>query len=116
MSSSFPTWAAKEIAEANWSPEGTWKGSGYILDINELKKQIDVQFYEELPDGRYIATLDLPIGFKIADLEKAVVYSFEIKIFAAQLSTKLSELLSKEYSVSISKIYRFEMVSVERLD
>ncbi|MBI4258528.1 MAG: hypothetical protein HY619_06200 [Thaumarchaeota archaeon] len=116
MSDSFPTWAAKEIAEANWSPEGTWKGSGYILDINEPKKQVDVQFYEQLPDGRYIATLDLPSGFTIAGLEKGVVYGFEIKLFGAQLSAKLSDLLAKEYSAPISKIYRFEMVSTEKYD
>lgn len=113
MTNGFPTWAAKEIAEAVWNQEETWKGTGYILDVDTKKHQADTQFYEPLPDGRHIATLDLPQGLDTNGLEKGVVYLFDLKAFSVQLSSRLCELLTKEYSVRIDKIYRFEMQSME---
>ena len=68
---SLPKWVAEEIRNAKFGEEEEWSGSGYILDINKDEKKIDVQFYEKLPEGRYIATLDLPEKYQPESLEPA---------------------------------------------
>jgi len=115
MKEAFPAWVAKEISGAKWGMDVEWQGSGYILEINEKTRQIDVQFYERMPAGRYIATLDLPGDLRVGDLQKAVVYMMKVRIFSAPLSPQVSEFLAKEYSTKIEKLYRFEAVSLEEV-
>ena len=113
---SLPKWIAEEIREAKFDSEEEWTGSGYILDINKKAAKIDVQFYEKLPEGRYIATLDLPSKFDIDSLELAVVYMFKFKSFKASLSEKAVTFLKEKYGLAMDGIYRFELISLEKLD
>ncbi|MEM1994595.1 MAG: hypothetical protein QXW32_03850 [Nitrososphaerales archaeon] len=112
----FPKWAAEEISKANFTYVETVKYSGYPLDIDSEKKRVDVQFYDRLPDGRYIATLDVPDAKLLDGVEKAEVYIFSVKVYEASLSDRLKKLLSEEYGVSIDKMYKFELESIERMD
>ena len=112
----FPKWIAKEISKADFTYIGTAKYTGYPLDIDLGNKRIDVQFYDRLPDGRYIATLDVPDASLLKGLEKAEIYIFSIKIYEAPLSEKLKKFLSEEYNVSLEKIYRFELDSLEKME
>jgi len=75
-----------------------------------------VQFYDRLPDGRYIATLDVSDAALLNGVEKAEIYLFSIKIYEAPLSEKLKKFLSDEYSISLEKIYRFELGSLEKME
>ena len=113
---SLPKWIAVEIQEAKFDREEEWTGSGYILDINKKDAKIDVQFYEKLPEGRYIATLDLPSKFDIDSLELAVVYMFKFKSFKASLSEKAVTFLKEKYGLTMDGVYRFELISLEKLD
>ena len=110
----FPRWAAEEIAKASWSYLDTWRYTGYILDIDVKGGRIDVQFYDRLPEGRYIATLDVDSNL-LKDLVKGEAYMFEFRVFRAGLSSRLIEFLKKEYSLDMDAIYRFELLSAERL-
>ncbi|MDG6994781.1 MAG: hypothetical protein JRN52_02565 [Nitrososphaerota archaeon] len=113
---SLPKWIAEEIREAKFDREEEWTGSGYILDINKKDAKIDVQFYEKLPEGRYIATLDLPSKFDIDSLELAVVYMFKFKSFKASLSEKAVTFLKEKYGLTMDGVYRFVLISLEKLD
>jgi hypothetical protein len=111
----IPKWVAEEIKNAKFDHEEEWSGSGYILDVNKEARKIDVQFYEKLPEGRYIATLDLPESIDPNSLELAVVYLFRFKAFRASLNPKVVSFLKEKYSVNMDSIYRFELKSFEKM-
>ncbi len=112
----FPKWAAEEISKADFKYVGTVKYTGYPLDIDSEKKRVDVQFYDRLPDGRYIATLDVPDANLLNGVKKAEIYMFSIKVYEASLSDKLKKFLSEKYGVFINKMCRFELESIGRMD
>jgi len=112
----LPKWVAEEISRAEFIYVGTVKYTGYPLDIDSANRKVDVQFYDRLPDGRYIATLDVLDAALLNGVEKGQIYIFSIKVYEAPLSEKLMKFLSEEYSVSIEKIYRFELESLEKME
>ena len=112
----LPKWVAEEIRNAKFDQEEEWSGSGYVLDINRDEKKIDVQFYEKLPEGRYIATLDLSPEVNPESLELAIVYMFKFKASKATLSAKVVTFLKEKYNVDMNSIYKFELLSAEKLD
>jgi hypothetical protein len=115
-SDSLPKWVTEEIKNAKFDHEEEWTGSGYILDINKNDSKIDVQFYEKLPEGRYIATLDLPPKFDADSLELAIVYMFKFKAFQAKLNEKVVSFLKEKFALNMDSVYRFELESLEKLD
>ena len=112
----IPKWVTQEIQNAQFKDSEEWEGSGYILDINKNDRKIDVQFYEKLPEGRYIATLDVPKDTNIESPELAKVYLFKFKAFKATLSEKVVTFLKEKYALQMDNIYRFELLSLEKLD
>jgi hypothetical protein len=113
---SIPKWVAEEIQNAKFTEPEEWSGSGYLLDINKGDKRVDVQFYDKLPDGRYIATLDIPPQVDVETLELAIVYMFRFKAFKASLSEKVVSFLKEKYALDMQAIFRFELESVEKLE
>lgn len=116
MTESFPRWAAEEISKANYELHNTWQGTGYIPEINEKERQVDVQFYERLPEGRHIATLGLPSTFDIHSLKMGEASLFRFKIYRASLSPQLVDFLAQRYSVRMDSLYWFELASASTLD
>ncbi len=116
MSDNLPKWVAEEIKEVKFGKGEEWEGSGYILDINKEAKKVDAQFYEKLPEGRYIATLELPEKFNADSLELGLVYMFKFKAFKATLSEKVTKFLKEKFNLTMDGIYRFELTSAERLE
>jgi len=113
---SLPKWVAEEIRNAKFGEEEEWSGSGYILDINKDERKIDVQFYEKLPEGRYIATLDLPEKYQPESLEPAIVCMFKFKTRKAPLNEKVVAYLKEKFGLDMDAIYRFELKDVEKLE
>ncbi len=111
-----PKWVAEEIRNAKFDHEEEWSGSGYILDINKDEKKVDVQFYEKLPEGRYIATLDLSPEIIADTLELGIVYLFKFKASKATLDSKVVSFLKEKFSLDMDSIYKFELLSAEKLD
>ena len=112
----IPKWVTEEIQNVQFKDYEVWSGSGYILDINKKERKIDVQFYEKLPEGRYIATLETPKELDMETLELAVVYMFQFKAYKANLTDKVVSFLKEKYALEMPSIYRFELESVEKLD
>ncbi len=112
----IPKWVAEEIQNVQFKDFEEWEGSGYILDINRADRKIDVQFYEKLPEGRYIATLDVQKDIDLESFELAKVYMFKFKAFKGTLSKKVVTFLREKYHLEMDNIYRFELESLEKLD
>jgi len=116
MSKEFPQWIAEEISNADIKHVDTIKSTGYILDISEKEQKMDVQFYDKLPNGGYIITLELndalnPKKFKVGD-----AYIFEMKVHTADLSKKVKDFLKENYSVQMEDFYNFELVACEEFN
>ena len=116
MSENLPKWVTEEIKDVKFGKSEDWEGSGYILDINREARKIDAQFYEKLPEGRYIATLDLPEKFNADSLELGLVYMFKFRAFKGTLSEKVTKFLKEKFEITMDAIYRFELDSAERLE
>ncbi len=112
----IPKWVAQEIQNAKFDQSEEWSGSGYFLDLNKTDRRIDVQFYDKLSDGRYIATLDVPPAVDMDSLDFATVYMLKFKAFKATLSEKVVSFLKEKYELDMQNIFRFELVSFEKLD
>jgi hypothetical protein len=112
----LPKWVAEEIRNAKFDSEEEWSGSGYLLEINKDDKKVDVQFYEKLPEGRYIATLDLAAGLNADTLDLGIIYMFKFNAAKASLPTKVVSFLKEKYNVDMESIYKFELLSAEKLD
>lgn len=115
-SESLPKWVADEIKNAQFEEGEEWEGSGYILDINKQEKKIDVQFYEKLPEGRYIATIDLPSSVDPETLELATVYMFKFRASKAPLNKKVVDFLKEKFALDMQSIYKFDLLSIVKLD
>jgi hypothetical protein len=112
----IPKWVAEEIQNVQFKDYEPGEGSGYILDINKSDRKIDVQFYEKLSDGRYIATLEVQKDLDMESFELARVYMFKFKAFKGTLSKKVVAFLKEKYSLDMENIYRFDLDSLEKLD
>ena len=112
----FPRWVAEEISRVEFTYLDTVNYTGFPLDIDSADRRVDVQLYERLPDGRYIAALDVPDASLLNSVEKGQIYIFTINVYEAPLSEKLKKILSDEYGASIEKIYSFELESLEKME
>jgi len=119
VSSELPKWAEDEInsiTDSSFKQVETWEGTGYFLDIDEKNRKADVQFYEKLPVGKHIITIDIPKSIKIDDLMKGFVYGYKVKVLKAPLSKKLVTFLKENLNLDMDGIYRFELESLQLLD
>ena len=116
----FPTWLAEEISSVKMKKSNTLELTGYLLDINKKENKIDVQFYEQLPDGRQIATLVIGEKKMLKNLEEqhnklgeAPEFNFKFIVNKASLSDKAKEYLTENYSVALDNLYEFELESFD---
>ena len=116
MVEEFPKWAAEEISKAKLEEAGEVKQSGYILEIDEKGKSIDVQFHDQLPEGRYIATLELSDKISPSSLKMAANYIFDVKVYQSNLSERLVKFLFDNYKVKMDSVHRYVLAGLEELD
>jgi hypothetical protein len=112
----LPDWVIGEIKNAKFEMPELISRTGYILEVYDDDKKIDVQLYEAVEDGRHIITLDLPKNIKTSDCQKGVVYEFNFNLFKAPLSKKVTEFLKKEKEISMEAIYQFALQKMELID
>ena len=94
----------------------------YLLDINKKESKIDIQFYQQLPDGRQIATLVIGKKKMLKDLESehnksrdAPEFNFKVVVNKASLSNKAIEYISENYAMTLDNLYGFELESFNLL-
>jgi hypothetical protein len=113
----LPKWAEDEIRSAQFGQPEIITRTGYFLDIYESDYKVDIQVYEAMPDGRTIVEgLDVPRSIKISDFMKGFVYEFKVKVFMAQLTDKVVELLKTKFGLDMKAIYRFELQELQLMD
>ena len=113
----LPKWAEDEIRSAQFGQPEVITRTGYFLDIYESDYKVDIQVYEQMPDGRTIVEgLDVPKSMKISDFMKGFVYEYKIKVFTASLSAKVVELLKTKFGLDMNAIYRFELQELQLMD
>ncbi|MFL6487403.1 MAG: hypothetical protein ACJ70U_06490 [Nitrososphaera sp.] len=113
----LPKWAEDEIRSAQFGQPEVIIRTGYFLDIYENDYKVDIQVYEQMPDGRTIVEgLDVPKSMKIADFMKGFVYEYKIKVFIASMSAKVVELLKTKFGLDMKAIYRFELQELQLMD
>ena len=118
MADEFPNWLAEEISSVKMKKLETLALTGYVLSINNKENSIDIQFYQQLPDGRYIVTLvlqsknDLKLIIRAHEkTNNAQEYTFKIIVNKAALSDKAKAFLHDNYSTSLDNLYSFELES-----
>ncbi len=116
MPDKLPKWVAEEISNSKWKATETFKGSGYFLMTNSKEKNADIQFYEPLPEGRYIITADVPETIKVDNYEKGEVYVFTLQIYKSDLSDNVKQFLEEQYKMNMEIIHKYELTSVEELN
>ncbi|MDQ3969981.1 MAG: hypothetical protein M3275_16480 [Thermoproteota archaeon] len=113
----LPKWAEDEIRSAQFGQPEVITRTGYFLDIYESDYKVDIQVYEQMPDGRTIVEgLDVPKSMKMSDFMKGFVYEYKIKVFMASLSPKVVELLKTKFDLDMKAIYRFELQELQLMD
>jgi hypothetical protein len=113
----LPKWAEDEIRSAQFGQPEVITRTGYFLDIYENDYKVDIQVYEQMPDGRTIVEgLDVPNSMKIADFMKGFVYEYKIRVFMASLSAKVVDLLKTKFGLDMKAIYRFELQEIQLMD
>jgi hypothetical protein len=113
----LPKWAEDEIRSAQFGQPEVITRTGYFLDIYESDYKVDIQVYEQMPDGRTIVEgLDVPKSMKPSDFMKGFVYEYKIKVFMASLSPKVVELLKMKFDLDMKAIYHFELQDLQLMD
>lgn len=113
----IPKWVEEEIRSIELSEFETLNRVGYILEIYDKDKKLDIQLYEALPDGRTIVEgIDVPIFHDFSKFMKGFVYEFKIKMSKGKLSDKTREFLKMQYMVEMDYIFQFELVELQLMD
>ncbi len=119
MSEELPEWAETEInsiRDESFNVVDTWEGTGYFLDIDEKDRKVDIQFYEKLPIGRHIVTVETPDSIDMKKFMKGFVYTYKIKVLKAPFSERLTKYLKERLNLNMDGVYRFILDSYELLD
>ena len=105
----------KELESPKVGKPTEMTASGYVLDINEKDNKVDIQTYEPISGTTILEGLSVSKKIKLNDLEKGVVYQFELDELKALLSKKTIEYL-KEQGIMMDAIIQFELKEVKIID
>ena len=104
-----------ELKSPKFGKPKTHSVSGYILDINEADKKVDIQLYEPLSGTTILEGLELSKTVNLNDLEKGIVCEFKLDELKASLSKKTIEYL-KEQGITLTTIIKFELKEFKIID
>jgi len=105
----------KELESPKFGKPTELTASGYILDINEKDKKVDIQTYEPISGTTILEGLSLSKKIKLNDLEKGVVCEFKLDELKAPLSKKTVEYL-KEQGITLNEIIQYELKEMKVID
>ena len=105
----------KELESPKFGKPKSMKNSGYILDINEDEKKVDLQLYESVQGTTILEGLNLSKDVKLNDLEKGVVCEFKLNELKAKLSKKTVDYLA-EQGINLKEIVQYELAEMKIID
>ena len=104
-----------ELKSPKFGKPKTHTNSGYILDVNEADKKVDIQLYEPLSGTTILEGLELSKTINLNDLETGIVSEFKLDELKAPLSKKTIEYL-KEQGIALDTIVKFELKEFKIID
>ena len=105
----------KELESPKFGKPKSITNSGYVLDINEKDKKVDLQLYESIQGTTIIEGLNLSKNVKLNDLEKGVVCEFKLNELKAKLSKKTVDYLA-EQGINLTEIIQYELDEIKITD
>ena len=105
----------KELESPKFGKPKSMTNSGYILDINEDDKKVDLQLYESVQGTTILEGLNLSKDVKLNDLEKGVVCEFKLNELKAKLSKKTVDYLA-EQGINLKEIVQYELAEMKIID
>ena len=104
-----------ELTSPNFGKSKLLTNTGYVLEVNEKDKKIDIQLYEPIAGTTILEGLDLSKNIKLNDLEKGIVCEFKLDELKAQLSKKTVEYLG-EQGITLKELVRYELKEFKVID
>ena len=105
----------KELESPKFGKPKSMKNSGYILDINEDDKKVDLQLYESVQGTTILEGLKLGKDVNLNDLMKGVVCEFKLNELKAKLSKQTVDYLA-EQGINLKEIIQYEVVEIKVID
>ena len=104
-----------ELTSPNFGKSKLLTNTGYVLDVNENDKKIDIHLYEPIAGSTILEGLDLSKNIKLNDLEKGIACEFKLDELKAQLSKKTVEYLG-EQGITLKELVRYELKEFKVID
>ena len=105
----------KELESPKFGKPKSMTNTGYVLDINEKDKKVDLQLYESVQGTTILEGLNLSKDVKLNDLEKGVVCEFKLNELKAKLSKKTVDYLA-EQGINLKEIVQYELAEMKIID
>ena len=105
----------KELESPKFGKPKSMTQSGYILDINEDEKKVDLQLYESVLGTSILARLNLGKDVNLNDLMKGVVCEFKLNELKAKLSKQTVDYLA-EQGINLKEIIQYEVAEIKVID
>ena len=105
----------KELESPKFGKPKSLTNTGYVLDVNEKDKKVDLQLYESVQGTSIIEGLNISKDVKINDLEKGVMCEFKLNELKAKLSKKTVDYLA-EQGINLTEIIQYELAEIKIID
>ena len=105
----------KELETPKFGKPKSLTNTGYVLDINEKDKKVDLQLYESIQGTTILEGLNLSKDVKLNDLEKEVMCEFKLNELKAKLSKKTVDYLA-EQGINLTEIIQYELTEIKIID
>ena len=104
-----------ELKSPKFTKSKTYTTSGYVLEINESDKKVDIQVFEPIAGTTILEGLNFSEKINLNDIEKGVVCEFQLEELKAPLSKKTVEYL-QEQGITLNEIIQFELKEFKIID
>ena len=104
-----------ELKSPKFTKSRTHTTSGYILEVNESDKKVDIQVYEPIAGTTILEGLNFSEKINLNDIEKGVVCEFQLEELKAPLSKKTVDYL-QEQGITLNEIIQFELKEFKVID
>jgi hypothetical protein len=105
----------KELESPKFGKAKSLTNTGYVLDINEKDKKVDLQLYESVQGTTILEGLNISKDVKLNDLEKGVICEFKLNELKAKLSEKTVDYLA-EQGINLTEIIQYELTEMKIID
>ena len=105
----------KELESPKFGKPKPITNTGYVLDIDEKEKKVDLQLYEPLQGTTIIEGLNLGKDVNLNDLMNGVVGEFKLNELKAKLSKKTVDYLA-EQGINLTEIIQYEVNEIKVID